>query len=109
MSFVIGLLGAFTSGINYYRANFSRPDDAQAGENPQRKIDGSNGMFVLGERDKYISSKSLKLATKIYPKMRVEVIPKARHFLQHHAATATNNLIRDFLGPATDFTVQTFK
>lgn len=109
MSFVIGLLGAFTSGINYYRANFSRPDDDQAGGNPQRKIDGSNGMFVLGERDKYISSKSLKLATKIYPKMRVEVIPKASHFLQHHAATATNNLIRDFLGPATDFTVQTFK
>lgn len=109
MSFVIGFIGAFTGGIDYYRANFSRTDDDQASGNTQRKIDGSNGMFVLGAGDKYISPTSLKLATKIYPKMRVEVIPKASHFLQHHAATATNKLIRDFLGPATDFKIQSFK
>lgn len=66
-------------------------------------------MFVLGQGDKYISPKSLKLATKIYPKMRVEVVPKANHFLQHHAAAATNKLIRDFLGPASDFPIQSFK
>lgn len=77
--------------------------------NAARKIDGSNGMFVLGERDKYASPKSLVLASKIYPKMRIEVVANANHFLQHHAAKATNDLIRDFLGPATDFTVETFK
>lgn len=103
------LIGAFTCAIDYYRANFSRSDDDQVSENTQRKIDGSNGMFVLGEREKFISRKSLKLATKIYPKMRVEVVPKASHFLQHHSATATNNLIRDFLGPASDFKIQPFK
>lgn len=63
-------------------------------------------MFVLGEHDKFISPKSLKLASKIYPKMRIEVVANANHFLQHHAAKATNDLIRDFLGPATDFTVE---
>lgn len=66
-------------------------------------------MFVLGERDKFISMKSLKLASKMYPKMRIEKLPKASHFLQHHAAKATNNLIRDFLGPSTDFTIETRK
>lgn len=66
-------------------------------------------MFVLGERDKYISPKALKLTIKEYPKMRVEFVPNASHFLQHHAATATNALIRDFLGPASDFSIQTLK
>lgn len=66
-------------------------------------------MFVLGEGDKFISPKSLKLAAKIYPKMRIEVVANANHFLQHHAAKATNDLIRDFLGPASDFTVEAFK
>lgn len=101
-------LGAFTGGIDYYRGNFSsgQTDD---GDQSSRKIDGSNGMFVLGEGDKYISRKSLKLASKIYPKMRIETVAKANHFLQHHSAEATNNLIRDFLGPASDFTIQTFK
>lgn len=66
-------------------------------------------MFVLGENEKYISAKSLELTRKEYPKMRVEVVPNAAHFLQHQAATATNNLIRDFLGPASNFPIETFK
>ena len=105
-------IGAFTAAINYYRANFSfkkTKDDNndQFAASKPKKIDGSNGMFVLGERDKYISPKSLQLTAKEYPKMRVEVVPKASHFLQHHAATATNDLIRDFLGPSNEFTIQT--
>lgn len=101
--------GAFTAGIDYYRANFSysRTNDDRNGGNTQGKHDGSNGMFVLGEYDKYISSKSLTMCAKEYPKMRVEVISKTSHFVQHQAPTATNDLIRDFLGPASNFPIQT--
>lgn len=100
--------GALTAGINYYRTNFSirsRPEPTNSEEN---HLDGSDGMYVLGQYEKYISAGSLDLTAKSYPKIRVEVIAGANHFLQQHAPKATNDLIWDFLGSADNYPVQTF-
>lgn len=71
-------------------------------------MDGSDGMYVLGQQENYISAASLDLTAKEYPKIRVEVVAGANHFLQQHAPKATNDLIRNFLGPAENYTVQAF-
>lgn len=57
-------------------------------------------MFVLGEFEKYISLESLALTAEEYPKIRVESVKGANHFLQQHAPKQTNDLLRDFLGSA---------
>lgn len=89
--------GALTAGINYYRANFgSRGNDSQT----LNRLDGTDGMYVLGELEEYISKETLDLTVKEYPKIRVEVVKGANHFLQQHAPQAVNNLLRDFLGSA---------
>lgn len=95
-------LGAFTAAINYYRANSSFVC-AQAG----RKDDGTNGMFILGQRDSYISHAAFILMANEYPKLNVEVIPGANHFVHQDASIATNKLIRNFLGPISNYKVET--
>lgn len=92
------ITGALTAGINYYRANFGsatkvlRPDG----------LDGSDGMYVLGEHERYISMESLAITAKEYPKIRVEVVKDANHFVQQHQPHVVNNLIRDFIGSPKD-------
>lgn len=66
-------------------------------------------MYVLGEGEKYISLDSLAMTAKTYPKIRVETVPNATHFLQQDAPKATNALLRDFIGPATGFSVEPLK
>lgn len=90
-------IGALTAGINYYRANFgSRSNEPQ----PPNRLDGSDGMYVLGELEKYISMETLEATAKEYPKIRIEVVPGANHFLQQHTPKAVNSLLQDFLGSA---------
>lgn len=69
-------------------------------------LDGSKGMFVLGGNEKYISFASLKLTAETYPNIRVETVPGATHFLQQDNPEATNGLIRNFLGSASDFPIE---
>lgn len=101
--------GALTAAINYYRANFSGGLSPRKPLSDQETLDGSDGMYVLGEGEKYISLDSLALTAKQYPKIRVETVPKATHFLQQDAPKATNDLIRNFLGSASNLSVQTLK
>lgn len=74
----------------------------------QDTMDGTDGMFMLGDGEKYISQKSLALTLKEYPKIRVEMVPNANHFVQHHNPTATNELMRNFLGPVTNYSVENY-
>lgn len=88
--------------LNYYRTNstfISRPETL--------KITGSDGMFILGQRDIAISQKSCVVIAKKYPKIRVEIMPNAIHFLHQDAPKAVNNLIREFLGPTSKYSVET--
>lgn len=69
-------------------------------ETPSDSLDGTDGMYVLGEFEKYISKHSLDLAAQVYPKIRVAVVSGANHFLQQHNPKATNDLLREFFGTA---------
>lgn len=80
--------------------------DANSGV--KETLDGSDGMFVLGEHEKYISLKSLQLAAKQYPKMRVETVPNANHFLHQDNPKGTNELLWNFIGPASNYPVERF-
>lgn len=96
-----------TAGINYYRSNFSIRGTSTPSVDDSH-LDGSNGMFVLGEFEKYISKHSLTAMAETYPKLRVEVVPGASHFLQQDTPKETNDLLWDFLGPASKYQVETF-
>lgn len=65
-------------------------------------------MFVLGEFEKYISKQSLKAMAETYPKLRVEVVPGAAHFLQQDTPKETNDLLWNFLGSASKYPVEPF-
>ncbi|XP_031628443.1 epoxide hydrolase 3-like [Contarinia nasturtii] len=93
---------ASTAAINHYRANSSFVSKKE-----ERHDDGSKGMFILGQRDPYISHAAIIMMANKYQKLRVEVIPDANHFVHQDASNATNKLIRDFLGPASNYEVET--
>lgn len=99
---MIFISGALTAGINYYRANSSFLSEPK-----KQSDDGSDGMFILGQKDAYISHANIILMAKQYPKLRVEVIPGANHFVHQDAPEVTNELLRDFFGPASNYTVET--
>lgn len=104
--YVFSQPGALTAGLNYYRANILLKNgkldlDEIADDKDDNAFDGSNGMFILGGKDAFISQLSLDATAKQYPKMRVKVIPSAGHFLHQDEPKITNKLIRDFLGPAS--------
>lgn len=101
------LIGSLSAGINYYRSNFSLRG-APEPSTTDAHLDGSNGMFVLGEFERYMSKKSLSEMAEKYPKIRVEVVPGASHFLQQDAPKATNDLLRDFLGSAANYPIESF-
>lgn len=84
--------GALTAGINYFRANSTFLNHSQ-----RKRIDGSDGMFIMGQKDSYISHAACIIMSNEYPKLRVEVIPNSNHFVHQDAPTATNALIREFL------------
>lgn len=105
VSFLKCSTGALTAGLNYYRANISLKKGKLAISeiDDDDDIDGNNGMFILGGKDPYVSQLSLNATAKEYPEMRVMVIPNAGHFLHQDEPEITNNLIRDFLGPASSW------
>lgn len=96
--------GALTAGLNYYRANISlkngKLEISNLGNDDFNALNYSNGMFILGGKDPYISQQSLNATAEVYPRMSVRVIPSAGHFLHQDEPKITNKLIRDFLGPA---------
>lgn len=103
-SFMKCLTGALTAGLNYYRANISLKNgkmDLSEIDDDNDALDGNNGMFILGGKDPYMSQLSLNATAEAYPKMRVEAIPTAGHFLHQDEPKITNQLIRDFLGQHT--------
>lgn len=98
----ISISGALTAGINYYRANSSFLSVPKEQNN-----DGFDGMFILGQNDAFISHACCIVMANEYPKLRIEVIPGANHFVHQDAPEATNALLHNFLGPALNYTVET--
>lgn len=63
---------------------------------------------MLGEKDAYISQKSIEVTQQLYPLGRVEVVPGANHFVQQDAPKETNHLIRSFIGFSSQYKVEPF-
>ncbi len=108
--FLKSITGALTAGLNYYRANISikngQIDVGKANDVDADLGDGDGGMFMLGGKDPFMSQILLNATVKMYPRMRVVGIPSAGHFLQQDHPEITNKIIRDFLGPASDCSVE---
>lgn len=92
-----------TSSIALYRANFPyfrKPNKVRIAN------DGSNGMFMLGQKDRYISHACCITLAKLYPELRVEVVPNVNHFLQQNDPVSVNALMKDFLGPSSNYALE---
>lgn len=91
--YVFSKPGALKYPINYYRAaKFLFPDPPLP-----RPSNFMPGLFMLGEKDRYISRQSGKIAQKLFDNLEFKLISKANHFAQQHNPDETNRLIREFL------------
>lgn len=110
-SFVLLLVnlisGALKPAIDFYRTNFPYFKDYKRSNAPLLN-DGENGMFLMGQTDRYISQSCSLILQKIYPKLSVEMVPHTNHFVQQNDPITVNKLMKDFLGDASNFIVEPF-
>lgn len=91
--YVFSRPGALTYPINYYRAaKFLFPDPPLP--RPSYFVPG---LFMLGEKDRYISRKSGRMAKKLFDNLEFKLITGANHFSQQNCPDETNRLIKEFL------------
>lgn len=89
--------GALTAGINYYRAS------ARAGP---RLLTGTPAvaaptLLIWGEQDPFLVPANAAAAAPWAPRLQVERLPQAGHWVQQDAPDAVNRLLCTFLaGPA---------
>jgi epoxide hydrolase 4 len=85
--------GALTGMINYYRAALRRsPGKAVA----QMKPIEADTLVIWGMLDRHLGSELAEPAAQWVPKVRVERIPDATHWVQHDAPERVNELLLDF-------------
>jgi pimeloyl-ACP methyl ester carboxylesterase len=99
--------GALTGGLNYYRAAEVGPGGGGpgAGGHEAFKTKHAAGSFevkmptlvIWGEKDPYILTGNLEGLERYVPKLTVERIPDATHWVVHEKPARVNELIRDFL------------
>lgn len=96
--------GALTGGLNYYRAAQIGPPDAstRATESFLRRANVPSlevtmpTLVIWGERDPYILTGSLNGLDKFVPRLHVERVPDATHWVVHEKAALVTSLIRTF-------------
>jgi pimeloyl-ACP methyl ester carboxylesterase len=94
--------GALTGGLNYYRAAEVGPGggghDAFKMKHPVASFEVKMPTLVIwGEKDPYILTGNLEGLERYVPKLTVERIPDATHWVVHEKPARVNELIRDFL------------
>ena len=99
--------GALTGGLNYYRAaKLGPPGGGQAGgghdafqtKHPMASFEVKMPTLVIwGELDPYLLIGNLNGLDQYVPKLTVERIPDATHWVVHEKPARVNELIRDFL------------
>jgi pimeloyl-ACP methyl ester carboxylesterase len=94
--------GALTGGLNYYRAAEVGPGggghDAFKMKHPVASFEVKMPTLVIwGEKDPYILTGNLDGLERYVPKLTVERIPDATHWVVHEKPARVNELIRDFL------------
>jgi epoxide hydrolase 4 len=99
--------GALTGGLNYYRAAEVGPGgggpgggghDAFKTRHPVASFEVKMPTLVIwGEKDPYILTGNLDGLERYVPKLTVERIPDATHWVVHEKPARVNELIRNFL------------
>jgi pimeloyl-ACP methyl ester carboxylesterase len=95
--------GALTGGLNYYRAAEAGPPSGPGGE--VFKTHGKMESFevkmptlvIWGEKDPYLLTGNLNGLERYVPKLTVERIPDATHWVVHEKTGRVNELIRRFV------------
>uniref|UniRef100_A0A1L8DZB6 Putative soluble epoxide hydrolase n=2 Tax=Nyssomyia neivai TaxID=330878 RepID=A0A1L8DZB6_9DIPT len=86
---------ALTYPINYYRVNgFGKYKRIK--KKPEKY---APGLYLLGEKEEYISLSTGPAMMKAYPNLTYKVIPGATHFAQQDKPTLVNEMMRNFLIP----------
>ncbi len=85
--------GALTAAINYYRAAFLH---GRRLSREVRRIDVPT-LLVWGERDRYLGLHLTEGLETWVPRLRVERLPEASHWVLHDAPERVNQLMIDFL------------
>ena len=93
---------AVTGGLNYYRAAEVRPapggHDAFKMKHPTASFEVKAPTLVIwGEKDPYLLTDNLNGLERYVPKLTVERVPDATHWVVHEKSARVNQLIRDFL------------
>lgn len=98
--------GALTGGLNYYRAAEVGPGgggEAFKMKHPVASFEVRMPTLVIwGEKDPYILTGNLDGLERYVPKLTVERIPDATHWVVHEKSARVNELIRDFLETASE-------
>lgn len=89
--YTFGKEGAFTAPINYYRANMLGTPNKTKPESYEK------GLFLLGDKDKYISSACGPLAEKRIPNLKFQLLENTDHFCQQTNPNKVNEVMRKFL------------
>jgi epoxide hydrolase 4 len=84
--------GAWTAAINYYRALLRHPP-------PRDRVIEADTLLLWGEQDPYLGVELTTGLDRWVPRLRVERIPGAGHWVQHSHATEVNNALHRFLTP----------
>lgn len=85
---------ALTFPINYYRANFGTRVQTSR---PPTDIPHAPGLYLLGEKDAYISKETGPLMQKEFSNLSFKIVPGVDHFLQQDNPTLVNRTMREFL------------
>ena len=94
--------GALTGGLNYYRAAEVGPgsggSEAFKMKHPVASFEVKMPVLVIwGEKDPYLLTGNLEGLERYVPKLKVERIPDATHWVVHEKPVRVNELIRDFV------------
>jgi pimeloyl-ACP methyl ester carboxylesterase len=94
--------GALTGGLNYYRAAKLGPGggghEAFKTKHPVASFEVKMPTLVIwGEKDPYLLTGNLNGLDQYVPKLTLERIPEATHWVVHEMPARVNELIRDFL------------
>jgi epoxide hydrolase 4 len=92
--YTFGKAQAYTGPLNYYRENVKFLFPYERVPSPSNSVPG---LYIIGEKDAYISPESGKLAMKMYEKLEFKIIKDGDHFIIHNHAKETNATIREFL------------
>uniref|UniRef100_A0A182JK48 AB hydrolase-1 domain-containing protein n=1 Tax=Anopheles atroparvus TaxID=41427 RepID=A0A182JK48_ANOAO len=85
---------ALTYPINYYRDNFRFFSNALR---PPKPKTFAPGLYLLGEKDLYISKETGPLMQREFDNLEFKIVPGVDHFLQQHNPELVNRYMREFL------------